>query len=199
MVRASRHHKSKSMPARILQQKDTNSSCHSPKDLSVSGSGNAVTSGTRRPLKISLIFDEVVSARTAENSLKRIASNFEYNIQSFAFHELNPPEPGVTAARIVSDTDILMVAVRDHRALPNHMRFWLGLCLSLRQGNQEGLLVALIMNAAGSADPDSSLFDYLKALAAIGGMAFLLHQTGHNRVSISNDASPAQRHLPGPN
>ena len=162
-------------------------------------SGNAATSGTRRPLKISLVFDEVVSARTAENSIKRIASNLQYNLHSFAFHELDPPEPGVTAARNVSDSDILMVAVRDHRALPKHMRFWLGLCLSLRKGDQAGLLVALIMNAAGSADPDSSLFDYLKALAAIGGMAFLLHQTGDDRFSISNDTSPAQRHLPGPN
>ena len=159
---------------------------------------NAATSGTRRPIKISVVFDEAASARTAEISIKRIASNFEYNIQSFAFHELGPPKPGVTAARNVSDTDILMVAVRDHRALPNHMRFWLGLCLSLRKVNQAGLLVALIVNVAKTADPDSSLLEYLKALAPIGGMEFLSHQKGDNRVSISNDASPAQRQLISP-
>jgi len=187
------------MLARILQQKDTESSSHSPMNLSASASGNASTPETRRPLKISLVFDELFSARTAEISIKRIASNFEYNIQSFAFHELDPPEPGVTAACNVSDTDILMVAVRDHRALPNHMQFWLGLCLSLRKGNQAGLLVALIVNAAEAADPDSSLLDYLKVLAAIGGMAFLLHQTGDYRVLISNDPSPPQRQLYGPN
>jgi len=161
-------------------------------------SGNATTRGTRRPLKISLVFDEVVSAQTAEHSIKRIASNLEYNIQSFAFHELDPPEPGVTAARNVSDTDILMVAVRDHRALPKHMRFWLGLCLSLRKGDQAGLLVALIVNAAEAADPDSSLPDYLKALAPIGGMAFLLHEHGDQSVSIADDTKPAQRQLSGP-
>jgi hypothetical protein len=186
------------MPARILQQKDSEFSSHSPSDPSATASSNAATTGTRRPLKISLVFDEVVSARTAEISIKRITSNLDYNIQSFAFHELDPPEPGVTAARNVSDTDILMVAVRDNRALPNHMQFWLGLCLSLRKGNQEGLLVALIVNAAESADPDSSLLDYLKALAPIGGMAFVSHQHGDQRVSIANDATPVQRQLYGP-
>jgi hypothetical protein len=172
------------MPARIFRPNDTESSGRSLKDLNASHSSHAATSGARRPLKISLIFDEVVSARTAESSIKRIASKFEYNIQSFAFHELDPPEPGVTAARIVSDTDILMVAVRDHRALPQHMRFWLGLCLSLRKGDQAGLLVALIANAAEAADPDSSLLDYLRALAPVGGMAFLFHQAGDYPVSI---------------
>jgi len=161
-------------------------------------SGNPATSGTRRPLKISLVFDEVVSARTAENSIKRIASNLQYNLHSFAFHELDPPEPGVTAARNVSDSDILMVAVRDHRALPKHMRFWLGLCLSLRKGDQAGLLVALIVNAAEAAKPASSLPDYLKALAPIGGMSFLLHEHGDQSVSFANDAKPARRQLSGP-
>jgi hypothetical protein len=183
-VRASGNHKSKSMPARIFRQNDTESSSRSPKDLNASLSSNAAISGTRRPLKISLVFDEVVSALTAESSIKRVAAKFEYNIQSFAFHELDPPEPGVTAARKVSDTDILMVAVRDNRALPQHMRFWLGLCLSLRKGDQTGLLVALIVNEAEADEPDSSLLDYLKALAPVGGMAFLLHQAGDYPVSI---------------
>lgn len=183
----------KSMPGRIHQENDNESSSHPTKNPDVSDSSKAGTPGTRRPLKVSLIFDEAASARAAEISIKRILSHFEYKVQSFAFHELDPPGPGFRAARNVSDTDILMVAVHDNRPLPKPMQFWLGLCLSLRKGNQTGLLVSLIVNATEAVDPHSPLLDYLKALAALGGMTFLLHRTGDYRFPGSIDTPVDQR------
>ena len=97
------------------------------------GSDRATTSPTGRPLKIGVVFDEDVSSRNAEKLIKYVVSDFEYNVQSFTFDELDPPGPGVTAAHSVSDADILVVAICEDRALPDHMQLWLGLCLGLRE------------------------------------------------------------------
>ena len=171
-----------------LQPKAAVSSSRPSKEPGAANPDNATTPETERPLKISIVFDEDASARSAEILIKKVASDFEYDMQSFTFDELDPPGPGVRAARDVSDTDILVVAVRDDRALPDHMQLWLGLCLGLREEDREGLLVALIVKSAETADPDSSLLDYLKTVAAIGGMAFLSRQRNVRRVLISNHA-----------
>jgi hypothetical protein len=90
----------------------------------------------------------------------------------FAFDELDPPGPGVTAARTASNSDVLVVAVRDDHALPVHMQLWLGLCLGLRDQDLGGILVSLVRKAEEVADPESSLLDYLETVAAIGGLSF---------------------------
>jgi hypothetical protein len=93
-------------------------------------------------------------------------------VQAFAFDELDPPGPGVTAARNASDSDVLVVAVREGHALPEHIELWLGLCLGLRDQDLGGLLLALITRSDEVPDLESSLLDYLKTVAAIGGLTF---------------------------
>jgi hypothetical protein len=128
------------------------------------------------PLRICIVFDEDGSASSAEVLIKHVASDFECDTQSFCFDELEPPGPGVAAARRASDTDILVLAVRDDGMLPAHVQSWLGLCLGLRDEDQEGALVVLIAKADGIVDPNSSLLEYLETVAAIGGLAFFPRQ-----------------------
>jgi hypothetical protein len=166
-------------------------------DPGAAGLDKTTTPAIERPFKICVVFDEDVAGRIAENMIKRVASNFEYNIQSFAFDELNSTGSGATAARNVSDTDILLVAVRDDRALPDHMQFWLGLCLGLREGDQEGLMAVLVVKTAEAADPDSSLLDYLKTVAALGGMAFISQNQNVRRAPAPKDITMAPGHSDG--
>jgi hypothetical protein len=133
---------------------------------------NLITRPTARPLKIFVVFDDEASARSAEVLIQHTASDLPCDVQSFAFDKLDPPGPGVAAARNASDCDVLLVAVRDDRALPGHMKLWLGLCLGLRDRDLGGLLVALIRKAEEMPDPESSLIDYLSTVATIGGLAF---------------------------
>jgi hypothetical protein len=123
------------------------------------------------PLKICIAFDEEASARSAEILIKHVASDVECETQSFRFDELHPPERCVAAARTASVVDILMLAVRDDRMLPDQVRSWLGLCLGLRDENANGALVVLVPSAEEESAPDS-LWDYLETVAAIGGMVF---------------------------
>jgi hypothetical protein len=125
-----------------------------------------------QPLKICIVFDDDVSARSAEVLIRHAAPDLPCNVQSFAFDELDPPGPGITAARNASGSDILVVAVRDDHALPGHIQLWLGLYLGLRDHDVGGLLLALIRKTNEVVDPESSLLDYLKTVASIGGLAF---------------------------
>jgi hypothetical protein len=116
--------------------------------------------------------------------IKHVASDFRCDTQSFQFDELEPPAPGVAAARNASDTDILVVAVRDDRMLPEHVQSWLGLCMALREEDQEGALVVLVAKGTETADPNTSLFNYLETVAAISGLAFF----GRQRARPLGDA-----------
>ena len=139
---------------------------------------NVIALPTVQPIKICVVFDDDASALSAEVLIKHTASDLQYNVQLFAFDELDPPGPGVTAARNACDSDILVVAVRDDHALPGHIELWLGLYLGLRDQGVGGLLLALIRKADEVADPESSLIDYLKTVAGIGGLAFVPRRAG---------------------
>jgi hypothetical protein len=153
------------------------------------GSDDATTAkATKRFLKVCTLYDEDMSALNAEILIKHAALDFECYMQSFAFDELDPPGPGVTAARNASDSDILVVAIRDDRALPEHIQFWLGMCLGLRDEDQVGLLVMLTVKSSETASPDASLLDYLKTVAAIGGMEFTSRHRRLRRLSSPNGA-----------
>lgn len=160
------------VPALVPQPMGGVASGHSSMDPGTADSGNPTVPTTGRPIKISMIFDDGVSARRAQNLIEQVASDFEYNMQSFAFDALDLPGPSVTAARSASGTDILVVAVREDRVLPDHMQFWLGLYLGLRERDQEGLLAVLIVKAVATAVADTSLLYYLRTVAATGGMEF---------------------------
>jgi hypothetical protein len=127
---------------------------------------------SERPLRICVVFDEDSSARSAEVLITHVASDYECQTQMFSFEELGGPKPGVAAARKVSNTDILVLAACGGRMLPAHIRMWLGLCLGMRDDRQEGALVALITQVAGTADLHSSILEYLETIAIIGGLAF---------------------------
>ena len=135
--------------------------------------GNPTTRGAERRLKIRVVFDDDHSARSAEVVIQHVTADLECDIWSFAFDDLDLPGPAMAAARGASDTDILVVAVRDDHALPAHMQSWLGLSLSLRDKDQEGVLVLLIAKTAETANPDPSLVEYLETVAAIGGLSFI--------------------------
>jgi hypothetical protein len=127
-----------------------------------------------QPLKVCVVFDDPASAQSAEVLVKHTTSNLPCDMQLFAFDELDPPGPGVTAARSACDTDILVVAVRDDHALPHHVPLWIDLCVGLREPGNGGSLVVLVRKAGETPDPDSSLTDYLKTVAAIDGLSFFL-------------------------
>jgi hypothetical protein len=136
-----------------------------------------------RPLRICVVFDEDASASSADVLIKHVASDYQCDMQSFHFDDLDAPKPGVAAARSVADTDILVLAARGDRMLPTHIRLWLGLCLGLRDEDQEGALVALITQVADTADLHTSIVDYLETVAIIGGLAFFPRQFVSPRAS----------------
>jgi hypothetical protein len=124
------------------------------------------------PLRICVVFDEDASSKSAEVLIRHVTSDYQCDTQTFRFDDLEGPRPGVAAARSAADTDILVLAARGDRVLPAHIRLWLGLCLGMRDENQEGALVALITQVAGTADLHSSIVNYLETVAIIGGLAF---------------------------
>jgi hypothetical protein len=135
------------------------------------------TENGKRPLRICVVFDEDASFRCSEILIQLVASDFECATQSLSFAELNTPSPGVAAARKAAETDILMLAARGDQPLPSHIRLWLGLCLGLRDREQEGSLVALITQSAGVVTLHESIVEYLETVAIIGGRAFFRKQT----------------------
>jgi hypothetical protein len=140
--------------------------------------GSTATGLSEQPLRICVVFDEEASARSAAVLIRQVAPDCPCDTRSFRFDELAGRKPGVTAARNAADADILLLAARGDRTLPAHVRFWLGLCLGLRDRDQAGAFVAVIANGAGTARLHSSIVDYLATLAVSGGMAFFPQQPG---------------------
>jgi hypothetical protein len=159
---------------------------------------NKTTRVSERPLRICVVFDEDASGRSAEILIRHVASDYQCDTQSFRFDELNTPAPGVAAARSAADTDILLLAARGDRMLPTHIRLWLGLCLGLRDKDQEGALVAMITQVAGTAGLHSSIVEYLETVAIIGGLAFFPQQLGVANDFASNPSPSARRQMRGP-
>jgi hypothetical protein len=143
---------------------------------------------SERPLRICVAFDEDASGRSAEILIKHVASDHRCERQSFRFDELDPPVHSVAAARSAADTDVLMLAIRGDRMPPAYIQFWLGLCLGLREEDQEGAFVALITQPAETADLHSSLMEYLETVATIGGLAFFPWQHSIPDASSSDSA-----------
>jgi hypothetical protein len=141
--------------------------------LGSEGPGNPAVRATERPLKIHVVFDDDSSARSAEVLIKHVTADLECDTRSFDFDDLDSPGPGIEAARSASDTDILVVSVSDDGALPHHVKAWLDLYLGLRDRDREGALVVLIATPVETANPDSSVEEYLETLAAIGGLTFI--------------------------
>jgi hypothetical protein len=139
---------------------------------------NPKTEATERPLKICVVFDDDVSASSAELLISHVASNYECETRTFRFDELDRPTPVVVAARSASSSDILVIAVRENQMLPSHVKSWLGICIGLRDENQEGALVALSTEAAQTSNLGSSLLEYLETIAVIGGLAFFSREQG---------------------
>jgi len=154
------------------------------------------TRATERPIKVHIVFDDDASARRAEVLITHVTCQFECDMRSFAFDDLDLPGPGIAAARSASDADILMVSVRDDEDLPRHMKAWLDLYLGLRDKDQEGALVLLIAKAATTADPDSSLVEYLESVAAIGGLSFIPNRRSPSHNSASDHPSVARQRVP---
>ena len=142
---------------------------------------------TERPLRICVVFDDDDSAQSAEVLIRQAASDYECDTQSFRFDDLDRPAPVMVAARNASNADILVLTVRDDQMLPSHVKSWLGLCLGLRDEDQEGALVVLIAEAAQTSNPGSSLLEYLETLAVIGRMAFFPRRPG-----IDDHLNPAR-------
>jgi len=156
--------------------------------------GNPTARAAKRPLKIRVVFDDDNSARSAEVVIKHVTADLECDMRSFAFDDLDLPEPAMAAARSASDTDILMVAVSDDGELPRHVKAWLDLYLGLRDRDREGALVVLIARPAETANPDSSLVVYLETVAAIGGLSFI---PSRRRVAYSSTSGHRCESRPG--
>jgi len=150
------------------------------------------TRASERPLRICVVFDEDASARSAGVLIRHVASDYQCDTQTFRFDELDAPKSGVAAARTAADTDILVLAACGDRMLPAHIRLWLGLCLGLRDEDQEGALVALITQVAETADLHSSIVNYLETVAIIGGLAFFPQQHGA-APDFASDPVPSAR------
>ncbi|HUD48066.1 MAG TPA: hypothetical protein VMR33_14635 [Candidatus Baltobacteraceae bacterium] len=137
---------------------------------------------TGRPLRICVVFDDDASAQSAEVLIRHVASDYECDRQSFSFEELDPPAPGVAAARSACNSDIIVLAVRNDRMLPSHVKSWLRLCMGLRDEDQEGALVVLIAEAAPSSNSELSLLEFMETVAVNGRMAFFPRQRGFDEV-----------------
>jgi hypothetical protein len=133
---------------------------------------------SERPIRISVVFDDDASAQSAEVLIRHVASDYECDRQSFSFDELDFPAPGVAAAYSACNSDMFVLAVRDDQPLPSHVQSWLGLCIGLRDEDQEGALVVLIAETAPTAKAESSLLEYLENVAVVGSMAFFPRQRG---------------------
>jgi len=156
--------------------------------------GNLTVRASEHPLKIHVVFDDDVSARSAEVLIKHMTSGFECDRRSFAFDDLHSPGCGLAAARSAFDTDILVVAVRDDHTLPAYVQSWLDLYLRIRDRDREGSLVVLIAKAAETADPNSSLSEYLKTVAGFRELAYFPGRQSVAHVSASDH--PVQQRLP---
>jgi hypothetical protein len=156
------------------------------------GADQAITpaAAMERPLRICVVFDDDDSAQSAEVLIRHVASDYECDRQSFSFDELDPPAPGVAAARSACNSDILVLAVRDDRPLPCHVKSWLSLCIGLRDEDQEGALVVLIAETAQTSNAGSSLFEFLENVAVIGSMAFFPRLRG-----FDERVNPHRQHL----
>jgi hypothetical protein len=159
---------------------------------------NPTTQATQRPLRVHVVFNDDVGARNAEVLIKHVISDIECDTRSFDFDDLDSPGPGIAAARSASDTDILMVSVSDDGDLPRHVKAWLDLYLGLRDRDREGALVVLIAKTAETANPDSSLMEYLETIAAIGGLSFIPSRRSVARKSASDHLPMARRRVPWP-
>jgi hypothetical protein len=144
----------------------------SPFDSGTENSQNNRTLMDERPLKICVVFDQTASADSAEVLITHVTSDIPFEKQTFRFDELTPPNRNKASARKVADTDILVLAARGDQMLPTHIRFWLGLCLTLRDEDREGALVALITKVDGCEGLHSSILEYLEAIAIIGRVAY---------------------------
>jgi hypothetical protein len=154
------------------------------------GRANPPAAATERPIRVSIVFDDEASAESAEVLIRHVASNYECERQSFSFDELDAPAPGLAAARSACNSDIIVLAVREDRTLPPHVKSWLTLCIGLRDEDQEGALVVLIAKAAQASNPGSSLLEYLETVAVVGRMAFFPWQQG-----IEDQSRPGCEHL----
>ena len=135
--------------------------------------GNPTARAAERPLKIRVVFDDDSSARSAEVLIKHVTADLECDTRSFDFDDLDSPGPGIEAARSASDTNILVLSVSDDGALPRHVKAWFDLSLGLRDRDREGALVMLIAKPEETANPGSSVEEYLETVAAIGGLSFI--------------------------
>jgi hypothetical protein len=152
---------------------------------------------TERPLRICIVFDDDASVRCAEALINHVASAYKCKAQSFSFEQLEAPAPGGAAARRACDADILVVALRDDRMLPQHVQFWLGLCISLQKEDKQSALVVLIAKAQEAADSESSLMEYLETVAVIGGLALFSRRPAGGEVLGQTDTSSPQRWVLG--
>jgi hypothetical protein len=169
---------------------------HSNKCAPLSNPRAATRQTTERPLKICVVFDDDDSARSAQVLIRHVASDCRCEMQLFQSDDLDTPGRGIAAARTASGMDILVLAVRDDRMLPAHVRLWLGLYMGLRDANQEGALVVLIAQAAETANAESSLLEYLESIAAIRGMAFFPRHPGFAAASRPENSMRLLRGLP---
>ena len=124
------------------------------------------------PLRICLVFDEKQSARRAEDLIAQVTPNLVCDQRTIRFDELSGPNGHTAAAHKAADADVLILAARGNQMLPSHVRFWLGLCLTLRNDKHEGALVALIAHETGHETMRSSILEYLETIALVGKLAF---------------------------
>jgi hypothetical protein len=135
-------------------------------------SGDGKACAAVRPLKICTVFDDDASARSAEVLIRHVTSGYPCDKSLFSSEKLDPPGPGVAAARSAADADILVVALCDDRPFPDHLQPWLDMWLGFRDQDSDGLLVVLVAKGGQDVDVDSSLPEYLETVAGMGGLAF---------------------------
>ncbi len=104
--------------------------------------------------------------------VRQVGSGLECDKQWFRFDELGLRARGTAAARRASNTDILVLAVGNDGMLPDHVQFWLGLSVGLRDQHLAGALVAVIGMGTETTKTRPLFLEYLEAVAATGGLEF---------------------------
>lgn len=126
------------------------------------------------PVKVCVIHDAhpgIVGGKS-----QRTAAGHDCEIHAYDFAELALNQRRLETARWAANADILMVAAIMDRSLPSHIEFWMGVSFGLRD-NRQGVLVLLTGPAKPMGGADSPVHDYLKIMAAVGGLEFILAQS----------------------
>ena len=123
-------------------------------------------------LKVCVVFDIGASARCAKEFMRRVCQTDPFDMRLLQLDEHLLSNRRDDSARMVSDVNLLVVAMQADYGLPPFAEAWLARWINFRAEELEGALVALVTNSMAAPDSDSYLVAHLETVAVVGRLAF---------------------------